>query len=179
MNFLDIILLLPLLWGVYKGFSKGLVVELASIVALILGIYLSIHCSGYAAKILVNSFGLTSKYINLIAFAVTFIAVIFIVYALAKLIEKLLDLVALKFINKLLGALLSLLKYAFILSVILFIINAFDTNKKLIGKKQRSQSYLYSPLSAFAPFILPVIKNIDTQNMPSLLKDDMIKEYKK
>jgi membrane protein required for colicin V production len=43
MNYLDIILAIPLLWGLYKGVSKGIIKELASLVALIVGIYGAVH----------------------------------------------------------------------------------------------------------------------------------------
>ena len=45
MNTLDIIFLIPLLWFAYKGFVNGLVVELASLIALLLGVYLSFRFS--------------------------------------------------------------------------------------------------------------------------------------
>ena len=42
MNFIDIILAGILLYGLIKGLWKGLFVELASLVSLLLGVYLSI-----------------------------------------------------------------------------------------------------------------------------------------
>ncbi len=42
MNWLDIGIAVPLVWGAYVGFKKGLVIELASLAALILGIYAAI-----------------------------------------------------------------------------------------------------------------------------------------
>ena len=45
MNYLDIILSIPLLWGLYKGITRGIIKELASLLALVLGTYGAIHFS--------------------------------------------------------------------------------------------------------------------------------------
>ena len=46
MNFIDIILIIPIIWFIYKGFKKGFIIEIASLIALFLGIYVAIHFSG-------------------------------------------------------------------------------------------------------------------------------------
>ena len=56
MNWLDIVLAIPLLWFMYKGFRNGLIIELASLAALILGIYVALHFSFYVKDYLVDSF---------------------------------------------------------------------------------------------------------------------------
>ena len=48
--------------------------------------------------------------------ALTFLLVVVTVHLLAKLLEKMLDLVALGLVNKLAGALFGLLKFALVLS---------------------------------------------------------------
>lgn len=47
MNYIDIILLLPLLYGAYRGFSRGLIIEVATLLGLLLGVYIAIKFSGY------------------------------------------------------------------------------------------------------------------------------------
>ena len=46
---LDVFLGLPLIYGLYKGLKNGLIIELASIVALIAGIYGVMHFSYIAS----------------------------------------------------------------------------------------------------------------------------------
>ncbi len=161
MNYTDIILAIPLLWAAYRGFTKGLIIELASLVGLVIGIYGSIHFAGYAMDLLINVFGLKSKYLHLISFGVTFIVIILIIYLIAHILEKLIEIVSLTFVNKLAGAVFSILKIAFILSVILYFINIIDNNKTLISPTKRNTSYLYKPISSLALIVIPGIKNID------------------
>ena len=56
MNWLDIVLAIPLLWFLYRGFRNGLIIELASLAALILGIYAALHFSFYVQEYLEKNF---------------------------------------------------------------------------------------------------------------------------
>ena len=42
MNYVDVIILLPLIYGAYKGFTSGLIVEMSTLFALILGVFISL-----------------------------------------------------------------------------------------------------------------------------------------
>ena len=134
MNYLDIILAIPLLWALYKGFSKGLIIEVASLIAIVLGVYGAIHFSYF----ITNALHLTSSYSPLISFAITFLIIVIVVYLLAKMLEKSVDLLALGFLNKLAGAIFALLKIAFIVSVLLMFFNKIDSKTGLLPKKQKN-----------------------------------------
>ena len=151
MNYLDIILAIPLLWTLYKGFSKGFIIEVASLLAIILGVYCGIHFSYF----ITDALHLTSSYSPLISFAITFIVIVVVVYVLAKMLEKSVNLLALGFLNKLAGAFFALLKMAFILSVLLMLFNKIDDKIRIIPDDTKKHSLLYNPVSAFAPLIIP------------------------
>jgi membrane protein required for colicin V production len=161
MNLLDIILIIPLIWFAYRGFSRGLIIELASLAALILGIYASIHFSWYAAEFLAENFDLGEKYLPIISLIVTFVVVVLIVYAVGKIVEKLVDIVALGFLNKMFGMAFGILKAALFLSVVLLIINAFDDDNNLISQKQKDQSMLYQPIAGIVPWLIPWFESSD------------------
>jgi len=63
MNYFDIIIIAPLLWGAYKGFKKGFIIEIASLIALFFGIYGGIKFSSISANYLGNLFNIS---VNLI-----------------------------------------------------------------------------------------------------------------
>ena len=157
MNYIDLIIAIPLVWGVFVGFKNGLIIEVASLAALLLGIFGAIHFSDLTANFLVTNLNITTQYINLIAFAVTFVGIVILVHLLAKMIDKLVKAVALGFVNRLLGMVFGLIKYAFIISIILVIINAINRNNTIISKEKIENSILYKPLSAFAPSIFPYL----------------------
>jgi len=103
MNILDIILGALILFGLVRGLSKGLFVEVASLVALIAGIYGAIHFSNYASNFLENRFEWNEKTINIIAFAITFVIIVLAISLAGKALTKLADFAALGILNKLLG----------------------------------------------------------------------------
>ena len=79
-NYLDLIIAIPLLWFGYKGFKNGFIVEAASLAALLLGVFGAYRFSGITADFLTNSMGLTSEYIGIISFAVTFIVIVIVLH---------------------------------------------------------------------------------------------------
>jgi membrane protein required for colicin V production len=158
MNFLDIIILIPLLWFTYKGFVKGFVIELAMLAALLLGIYAALHFSGFTADFLTKQFEMKPQVLNLVSFAVTFIVVIFLVYLVGKGLEKVINLVMLGFINKLAGAAFGLIKTAFILSVLIYFINQVDKTNTLLSKENREESFLFNHVESIAPAIFPMLR---------------------
>lgn len=175
MNFLDILFCIPLIWFTYKGFSKGFVIELASLIALILAAYCGIHFSNFVAGFLVNTLGLGPKYTPIISFIITFILVLIIVFTLAKMLEKSLNLLALGIPNKILGAFFGFAKTVFILSVLLLIFNKLDDKASLVTKETRNKSMLYNPISSIAPTVLPKLKFPTTENQKDSLKIQKIK----
>jgi len=102
---------------------------------------------------------LHSQYMNIISFTLTFIGVVILIIIFGKTLEKVVNLLLLSFVNKLAGALFGLLKVAFILSVLIFILSTFGVEKTLIDKEMQQKSYLYKPVKSIAPFVFPLIKD--------------------
>ncbi len=162
MNFIDILIIVPLLWGGYKGFTKGLVVEVSTLVALLLGIWGSIKFSGITSDFLINNFNFTDKYVPTISFAITFIGIVIAVHFVAKLITKLVKAVSLNFVNKIIGAAFGALKFGFILSIIIIIFDKLDNEVEVVPHKLKSESLLYYPVSKISTTVFPSLKNFKT-----------------
>ena len=160
MSYLDIILSILLIWGLYKGFTKGLIIQVASLVALVLGVYGAVMFSNLAQDILTANFQIDNKYIPVIAFAITFIAIVIAVHFLGKMLEKVVKMIALGFFNKLFGAVFGFLKVALLLSVLIFVLDIIDAQFSLIPKKEKSKSVLYGPMSELIPTIAPDAKKM-------------------
>ena len=74
MNILDIILIIPLAWFAYRGFTRGFIIELASLVARIAGIWAARHFSFCAADCLAGNVDMGPKYRPLVAVSSTVVA---------------------------------------------------------------------------------------------------------
>ncbi len=158
MSIVDIILAVLLLIAFYTGMKKGLFVTLASLIGLVAGVYGAIYFSYFAADYLANSFSWSEQTINLVAFAITFLVIVFVISMAGKLLTKIADFAALGFINKLAGGIFNTLKIAFIISVIFMFINASTSvSGLLISEEKKANSVLYEPIASLAPIVLPSI----------------------
>lgn len=161
MNYVDFIILAILAFALVRGFIKGLIIEVASILALILGIWGAIRFSGFVGQRLTEYFDLSTQYLGVIAFAITFIIIVLLVHLIANIIDKLLEAVALGIPVKLLGAVFGVLKTTLILSIIFVILNTFNEKKDFLPTEHLKGSILYYPISDFAPMLFPLIEGGD------------------
>ncbi len=158
MNYLDIILAIPLVWAVYKGFTKGLIFSVASLLALILGIYGAIHFSFIVEEYVKAWFHPGEKYLVFISFSITFLLIVIIVHMVAWAADRLIKAIALGIVNRLAGVVFNVIKMAFILSVILSLVNYLNSFRHFIPDEDREESLLYGPVSGFAPAVFPYLK---------------------
>jgi len=167
MNILDIIFAVPLIWFAYKGFTKGLIIELASLVALLVGLYGAIHFSHITASYIQKHIN-AGDYIEIIAFVVTFIGIVIAVRFVAKAIEKVANFAALGIINKLAGGVFGFLKAAVIVSFLLFIINKTDKYFTIIPKDVKQESKIYRHIVDLAPSIYNKLEDNYKEHMPKI-----------
>jgi len=171
MNFIDIFVAALLLWFGYKGFKKGLVFELVSIVALSLGIYGGLKFSDRTAEYIMEF--VDSQYLPVVAFTITFLVILVLVFAAGKVVEKIVNLAALKLVNKSLGAAFGVLKTLLILSVLIVIVESYDNKLNFVPEDTKNTSMLYNPLLNFANQVLPEIeKNNLYKNLTSSSEEE-------
>lgn len=157
MNFIDIIIIIPILWFGFKGFRKGFIVEIASLAALLLGIWGGIYFSNFVAEYISSWFSLKSEYIPLISFSVTFLLIVILVFLVAKIVEKLIKSVGLGLPNRLAGAVIGATKIIVIISVVLILINKYDQNGTLIKTEIKNNSLLYKPITNIVLKVYPSV----------------------
>ncbi|WP_426432098.1 CvpA family protein [Winogradskyella sp. HB-48] len=155
MSIIDIVLAALLLFGFIRGLFKGLFVEIASLVALVLGVYGAIHFSYFAADLLESKVDWNEKTINIVAFAITFVIIVLAISLAGKALTKLADFAALGILNKLLGGVFGALKIGLILSVLLIVFGKLNNTLPFIEKEDLEKSVLYKPVKSLAPMIFP------------------------
>lgn len=154
MNWLDWTLLILIGAAAVKGFFRGFVVEIASLVAVILGIWVATRYNARVAAWV----GMDADH-EVLSFIVTFIGVLVLVHLLAKVITKAMDMAMLGLPNKVAGTLFGAIRSAFVLSVVLNILMARAEVTGIVPKETLESSTLYQPLRAFAPFIVPALSD--------------------
>ncbi|MEZ7893904.1 MAG: CvpA family protein [Polaribacter sp.] len=169
MNVFDIVIAALLIFGFVRGVMKGLFVEVASLAALIGGVYGAIHFSYFIGDFLKEAVSWDQEYVSLAAFAGTFITIIVTIALLGKMLTKLADFAALGVINKILGGVFGAIKIGLILSVIFIFFGKMNDTIPFVKKETLDESILYAPVKKIAPTIFPsIIKNEDELVIPDL-----------
>lgn len=153
MGLLDILLGIPLAWGLWKGFKNGLFMEIASILALVAGIYGAIHFSYITGDYLSQQMDWNEQNMSLVAFIITLIIIIVVVHLAGKLLTKIANIAMLGLLNKLAGAIFGALKAAILLGALVIFFIRIDTQFNLLDKETKDQSVLYEPIKEIGALV--------------------------
>ena len=165
MGILDVLLGLLLLYGLYKGFKNGLFVEIASIIALIAGLYGAIHFSYIAGDYLSQNMEWNERYMNITAFIITFAIIVLVVHLAAKFLTKIADFAMLGLLNKLAGAIFGALKVAVIIGALLVFFERANSSVNLVKSETLEESILYEPIKEIGALVFSkVLKGTDEDN---------------
>jgi membrane protein required for colicin V production len=139
--FLDIVLLIILVFAIIKGYQRGLIVGVFSFIAIIIGLAAALKLSALAAGYIGNSVNLPGAWLPVISFAVVFIIVVLLVRLGANMIQRTVEFSMLGWVNRLGGIIFYLAIFVVVYSIVLF----YADQVHLINDdaKQKSVSYTY------------------------------------
>lgn len=174
MNYIDLVLGILLIIAAIQGFRKGFIIELASLAALILGIWGGIKFSDLTASFITKHTGYQSEHLGAIAFFVTFIVIVILIHLMGKMLDSIVKAVFLGFLNRLAGIIFGVLKTAIILSILLLLFDNIDENVHILPAKQKETSKIYMPMKQIVPTLFPFIKlwNTKDENKKEDVKSD-------
>ena len=156
MTLIDIFLLVPLLWFGFKGWKNGAVMEFIQLAAIVLGIFVASKFSYFLA----NYFNFQSEYASIIYFALTFIAVVAMLFFAGYIITNFIKMIMLGWLNRLLGVIFALAKTVLILSVLIFYFNKIDYEETILSNEKRDESLLFRPIEKVAPMVMPTLMQL-------------------
>jgi len=156
-NIMDLVFGGLIAYGGFKGFRKGVIVELTSLLALVLGIYGAIQLSGYVAEQLTYYIDWDKRYVDLASFGLTSAGIIFGVSLLGKMLTSLAKLVMLNGVNQMLGLLFGGLKLAVFSGVILIFLMKANALFGFIPSEIIEQSLLCDTLLVFGEWIFDYV----------------------
>ena len=160
MNFIDIIIIILVLLAAFKGFSRGIIKELISLISLIAGVYIASHFSVYVEKHLNNNFPKIEEYNTIISFILVFLIIYLSLKLAGVIINKFVKIIQLNLINKILGLLFGASKAILIIAFILFELNHLEQSfSTIISKNQKEESkFYYLLVEEIIPKISPTSK---------------------
>jgi membrane protein required for colicin V production len=163
---IDIICIVLLILAVIKGFQRGLIVGVFSLVAIIIGLAAAIKLSAVVAGYIGSAVNISDRWLPLIAFAVVFIAVVLLVRLGANAIEKGVQAITLGWLNKLGGIVLYIVIYITVFSVMIFYLEKIG----VIRPEAIEKSVTYNFVQPWGPraidwmgVVIPVFRDMFTE----------------
>lgn len=154
LNIWDIILLIPLLLGAWRGFQKGIIQEVFSALALVVAIIGGFKLTHQGVDWLSTHTNFSDSYLPFLAFTGVFILTLLIVNLAGRLLKAILNLTPLGGLDSFIGAVLGITKWLFGLSIILWLISLTDIK---LPSQLTTKSLLYPYYIAFAPALIELV----------------------
>ena len=149
MNWIDIIVLIPLCWYAYRGLRNGFLMEIVSLAALFLGLFISYKFSDLIALWITGT-----TLAKPVSFSLCFILTIVLVNLLGRILKRVLKPVLSEFLDKVLGILFGILKVVLVAGVLFYFIDSVDKKEIVIKHEVKEASIAYKHLSPVMSHIL-------------------------
>ncbi|MBO7587594.1 MAG: CvpA family protein [Bacteroidales bacterium] len=159
MTIIDIIILVFLCWFGYRGFKNGLIFEIASIAALVLGCWVAHH---FAESIAIRFTG--TSLAKPVAFVFILTIVMILVRIAGSVASRIVKLVIPGFIDHFFGLLFGVFKVAIVCSVILYAFNSIDRREIILKKEFKEKSFSFRYIEPIVPGALRWHEQLQEEN---------------
>lgn len=160
MNILDIIILICLIPALIQGLIKGFISQAIAIISLIAGVWASSRFAGVVYEWLSQYISGSEQVLRMAAFALIFILVIVVLSLIGKILDKIIQIVMLGWLNKLLGGVFAILKWVLIMSLIVVAFNSINQTFNIVKPNVLAESQLYPALTEIANTVFPYLKSL-------------------
>ena len=147
---LDILLVVILILAIIKGYRRGLIVGVFSLIAIIIGLAAAIKLSTVVAAYIGKAIKISDAWLPIISFAVVFILVVLLIRLGANMLQKTVEVALLGWVNRLGGILLYVAIYLIVYSVVLF----YAEQIKLIQPDTIQKSVTYNYIQPLGPKVI-------------------------
>jgi len=123
MNPIDIAFLAVMLFGVYKGFTTGLIGSVLTFFKFVVALFVALQFSHAFAAVIKKMFKVPDLVLPIVAFVLIFVVVMSLLYLLSNALEFLINAVQLGSLNRALGIVFWMFLLAFGFSTLLWLAN--------------------------------------------------------
>lgn len=153
LGLVDIVLLLPLIFGFVRGLFRGLIKEVASIVGLFGGLIVSFYFSEGIYQRLAKYVDNPGIELRALCYIIVFVLVIIAINLISKTLTRAMDMVALGSINHVLGGLFGLGKWLLIVLVLIYFVNIMQQDAPFIQQETLDNSTTYNILLGYSEYL--------------------------
>lgn len=156
-NFLDLILLVILLFFAYNGFKRGFIDQTSTLLGLLAALFAAVRQYEYFTQFLEKYFDLSPSLMQFISFAVIFIVVNIVIHVLGITLKKIVDAIFLQPVDRAAGFVLGLVKAGIIIYLLILILAQIPHQKV---NQVLNESFLAKRIIEASPFIKSKIEEI-------------------
>ena len=142
MPFIDFVILLLVIWALYKGWRQGFLKEIISMVGFVVGLFVAAGLYSSFGEYLSPHIGASPTVANILAFLVLWIVVPIVLGLVANLLTKALKGMKIGLPNSILGAAVSLIKYLILMSCVFNVMSFLG----IVSQAKAEESFLYEPV---------------------------------
>ena len=153
---IDLILGIIILIAIFKGYQRGLIIGLFSLVSVIIGLAAAMKLSTVVAGYIGEAVNVSDEWLPVISFAIVFIVVVLLIRLGANAIERTVEVVMLGWLNKLGGIILYVAIYTVVFSVLLF----YAEQVNLVRPETIEKSISYSFVQPWGPRVINSVGSI-------------------
>ena len=154
MTTFDFLLLAPIAYGAIKGFWKGLLLEVISLVAWFIGLIFGLRFLNTAIPVIRNIIGEAYGLLPFITFLVVFVLIIWGVRLAGALVKKGINLTPFGTLDNLLGGVLGGLKWCFGVSLFIYVLKLANIS---VAEEAIKKSVVYPIVVKLTPYALEVV----------------------
>ena len=155
MKTLDILILVPLIWGAWNGYRKGLLVEIIAVIAFVVAMVVGLKFLGFGIDLLSPyiSRDLARKFLPWLGFSLIFFPVVFMINRMGYSLRQTLRQTLLGSFDRLAGAAMGIFTWVFGISVMLWLFSYMGVQ---MPPQQTKDTRLYPLIRPIAPKVMDV-----------------------
>lgn len=139
---------------------KGFTEQVIALVSIIAGTWAAFKFTKMTCAMLMPYLHISEQVLNVIVFILMILAVIIVLHLAGRLIKSSIQLVMLGWLDRLLGAVFSLIKAALVIGILIILFNTLNTTFNIVPESYFNDSVLYGPLKRTAYGIFPYFKEL-------------------
>ncbi len=151
MNVIDLLVCLVLLVALWNGWRRGFILQVCSLAAVVIAIWLAAHFGAATGEAL----RIDPAYAPAAGFTAVLVAAVLAVAVLARLLRKIFRFAGFGPLDILLGILAAVVKYMLLLSVLFAAIDRFNVDYALIPAETVASSRTWRPVRSLSHSLLP------------------------
>jgi membrane protein required for colicin V production len=154
MNYLDFAIVVPVLWGAFKGFKNGLISEVGAVASLLAGIWLATIFSVRGGELIAAHTSITPQYQQIAAFALIFFVVVVLCFIITNLLKRFFDAIRLTWLDKLAGIVFGIGKWLIIIAFVFFFAQTLIARYYAEPVEMIETSMFFKPLAGAAQSLI-------------------------